>query len=67
MKIKSKNTKNSNINFKAFNVSFIETPKGLKAVGVFGATSLSSPESAWTRLNSRNFTRQLKANKLITK
>ena len=67
MKIKSRNKTSKVTNYKAFNVSFEETPNGLKAVGVFGAPSLSSPDEAWTRLDSRNFTRQLKTQKLITK
>lgn len=67
MKINTRSKNSKNVNFKAFNVSFVETPNGLKTVGVFGASSLSSPEENWTRLDSRNFARQLKTQKLITK
>ena len=67
MKVNTRSKTNKNVNFKAFNVSFVETPNGLKTVGAFGAPSLSSPEASWTKLDSRNFARQLKTQKLITK
>jgi len=67
MKIKSKNNTVSNTNFKAFNVTFVETNGGLQAVGVFGANSVDAPDENWQRLNSRSFSRQLKSSKLVTR
>lgn len=66
MKITSKSKTNKNTNYKAFNVTFVETENGFKTLGVFGATDPSASEESWQRLNSRNFTRQLKNQKLIT-